>query len=373
MEDYNLEVDHCTVSDWLNMHGVDAEAVKVTLRTLDTLGNPDQLCAFSRNREELDLNAEEAWRLASQALQHSMPKLSEAICCIAHDCERNFQAPEGNRPYTFYRGPDKGPFISMHYNKLPEDVMCVAHEFGHALQYHISQGRTIPPVVREIAAFVAEEALLEFVKYRLPEMHLRLYKAWEEDNKTYFGRDLEQLYSALCSSRSQYCYEINYPMGRLIANRVYKDATKPSVMNIFRGTISLSAFLSFIKEKNGAIKMINHLPEIPKSENDPPAIVAYRSVGIMVLLDIDSRRGECENSICQYYSERLYHLQSKTAFIATNDERKPIGYALWNVDKNDPTLIHLQRQAAPFGNHLELQKKLQALLPAGMQVASYQL
>lgn len=117
--------------------------------------------------------------------------------------------------------------------------------------------------------------------------------------------------------------------------------------------------------------MQNYLPELPNAEEGRPAINAYRSLGMMALLDIDYWEGESEKSIGEYYAARLAHMQSQTALVAIGKERKPVGYALWDTEPHDTHIIRLKRQAAPFGDHLELQKKLQARLPKGATVYSH--
>ena len=117
--------------------------------------------------------------------------------------------------------------------------------------------------------------------------------------------------------------------------------------------------------------MNNYLPQFPETETDLRAINAYRSLGAMVLLDIDYWQGESEKIIKEYYSECLGHMQAQTSFVAINSERKPIGYAAWEADPCNADMICLKRQAAPFGDHLEVQQKLQARLPETAKVFSY--
>ena len=104
--------------------------------------------------------------------------------------------------------------------------------------------------------------------------------------------------------------------------------------------------------------MDNYLPEVPEAETVRSAINAYRYLGMMLLLDIDYWQGESEKTIKEYYSTRLTHMQSQTVLVGIGKERKPIGYAIWDAGKNDASIICLKRQAAPFGDHLELQKNI---------------
>ena len=119
------------------------------------------------------------------------------------------------------------------------------------------------------------------------------------------------------------------------------------------------------------ISMDNYLPEVPEAETVRSAINAYRYLGMMLLLDIDYWQGESEKTIKEYYSTRLTHMQSQTVLVGIGKERKPIGYAIWDAGKDDASIIRLKRQAAPFGDHLELQEILQTRLPENAKVLSY--
>lgn len=109
--------------------------------------------------------------------------------------------------------------------------------------------------------------------------------------------------------------------------------------------------------------MENYLPTLSEPDRVNPSINAYRSLGAFVLLDIDYWQGRSETIIAQYYADILDHLRSGTVFLAVDDERKPIGYATWEVELDAPENIMITRQAAPFGDYLTLQKKLKKFLP----------
>jgi hemolysin-activating ACP:hemolysin acyltransferase len=102
----------------------------------------------------------------------------------------------------------------------------------------------------------------------------------------------------------------------------------------------------------------NYLPPLPAPDTTQPASDAYRALGAMALLDIDFWKGESERRIEDYYATLLHHLQNRTAFIALDEVRRPVGYATWRKAAGDNT-ITLTRQAAPFGDHLLLQKALE--------------
>ena len=78
----------------------------------------------------------------------------------------------------------------------------------------------------------------------------------------------------------------------------------------------------------------------------------------MALLDIDFWKGASEKRIGDYYACLLHHLQNRTAFIALDEVRRPVGYATWHKGEGD-NAVTLTRQSVPFGDHLLLQKALE--------------
>lgn len=86
----------------------------------------------------------------------------------------------------------------------------------------------------------------------------------------------------------------------------------------------------------------------------------------MVLLDLEHGQGEAEQRIEEYYTSRLDHLQKGTVFIGLNPDGKPLGYATWQIGEEKH--IALQRQCAPFGDHLAFQRMLERRLPGSQPV-----
>jgi len=232
-----------TTADWLKLHGVTATMVCDVLSLL-----PFTICRTKRYEESRDipdtkLTAEQAWDLAAQALTEFFPKLLENIIQTHSSCEKVFNASENKLPYTLDRGLGKPPVVSLCYRGTPADVVCVAHEFGHALQYFLAQGRFIPPVMRELAAFVSERALLEFVHQQNPELHALLYKAWQCDSKIYLGKDAMQLDAAMQELTTPYYYRLNYPLARFFSI----ELANVNSTEVFRGNTSVPVNLSIIR------------------------------------------------------------------------------------------------------------------------------
>lgn len=110
--------------------------------------------------------------------------------------------------------------------------------------------------------------------------------------------------------------------------------------------------------------MNNYLPPmLEHSEDQPNAVSAYLQLGAMALLDIDYWEGQSQQPLGNYYDDHLRHMQNRSVMIKLGEDRKPIGYAAWDVDPDDETIVHLRRQSAPFGDHLALQNALKQHLP----------
>lgn len=109
--------------------------------------------------------------------------------------------------------------------------------------------------------------------------------------------------------------------------------------------------------------MKNYFPEISDQTGETDMLAAYRSLGMMVYLDLDYWKGRSEARIGEYYEDLVGHMTTRTAYVVIGDENKPIGYVTWNFDEDDKGKIEITRQAAPFGDRLILQRALRAHLP----------
>ena len=70
------------------------------------------------------------------------------------------QRNKPRRALTLDNGPTAFPTIFYSYRGEPSDSLTIAHEFAHALQIRASRGKFVPPIMREVCAFVGEWALI---------------------------------------------------------------------------------------------------------------------------------------------------------------------------------------------------------------------
>ncbi len=173
----------------------------------------------------------------------------------------------------------------------------------------------------------------------------------------YLGRDLEALAQALGAPETPYNYRQNYPIARLAAVELFAQGSGSWLHDLFSAGSGGMCHLPIASMADRASDIANYLPPMPAFDAEQTAMDAYRSLGAMVLLDIEYWKGEPEKRIEDYYSGLLHHLRARTAYVGLDRSHKPIGYSTWTETAGES--VTLTRQAAPFGDHLALQRALE--------------
>lgn len=261
-------------------------------------------------------------------------------------------------PHTVDRGTDRPVLISLNWGGTADDVICLAHETAHALHILLSNHEQMPPVAREVCAFLGELIVIAHARQKAPNLYPALCDVWHRENETYLGSDFDALLAALTDPQVPYHYRQNYPIARLAAVELFNRGNNTSLRDFFTSGRDGMRQLPIDQMAKRAGDIVNYLPSMPQSQPVKPTIDAYRSLGAMALIDIDYWEGESQTRIDDYYAGLLSHLQNRTAFVALNEQRKPIGYATWLKSSHDKG-VTLTRQAAPFGDHLSLQRALE--------------
>ncbi len=293
---------------------------------------------------------------------HSFP--TEYLARVAF---QDLPQVQGIAPHTVDRGPSEPVLIVMKWDRMPDDVICLAHEAAHVLQTLMSGHGQMPPVARETCAFLGELILLEHVRETAPALFPALACVWHRENEAYLGTDVDVLSAALADPQVDYHYRQNYPLARLAAIRMFSQGRGDWLHALFGAGHKGMRHLPVADMANLAAEVENYLPPLPQADPERPALDAYRSLGAMALIDIDYWEGPSQTRIEDYYAVLLRHLQEQTAFVALNEQRKPIGYATWTKPARGNGVI-LTRQAAPFGNHLALQRALEKHLGTKAEV-----
>lgn len=135
----------------------------------------------------------------------------------------NIHVVQACRPCALDAGRFIAPQIVMAWRGTAGDMICLAHEAGHALQIVWSDHAETPVIARETCAFLAEIALLSYAEAHNPSLHAALARVWHRENATYFDADAKVLLSALQDPSTPIDYRCNYPLARLAAWRLARE------------------------------------------------------------------------------------------------------------------------------------------------------
>ncbi len=351
-------------ADWVSFHEMNIETVQ------------DVLQAFQANAL-----AESPWHwsvshLPHEGVQGSLQRCFDLIVCPAlidgldPRNEHGLRAVLDRVVFAPAQEATEGPHavfdattgvcrIAMRWQGTPADVLCLAHEAGHAAQFGLSGTDRMPPIARETCAFLAELMVIDFVQEHNAELCAGLRAAWDVDNDRYLGDDVDDLLGALKDPETPYHYRMNYPLARLASVNLVNSGkgSTNAVLQLFASGVAGMDHLCLNKMAMQADSLENYLP--PFAAPDTGALEAFRALGAMALLDIDRYEGASEREIGTVYDDWRSHLESQTVHIAFRPDRRPFGYATWT---DAGGAVRVTGQSAPFGDHLALQRSLQRRL-----------
>jgi hypothetical protein len=231
------------LTDWLELHGLTALQCEIVLaRAID----PGSDAPTAAGTHPCGLTAEAAWQLAADALAAAFPDGAATVEITRRGAVRDFRprGPRSRRPFTFPAGPNR-PVVALDYDGRIGDLLNVAHEFGHAVQI-AATGGFVPPVSRELCAFLSELALLARLGIHLPALHPLALAAWRAANRHYMVRDGAVLARALRDRASPYRYDWNYPVARVLASECLAQLPGGALWPIFENRARLAGILTFL-------------------------------------------------------------------------------------------------------------------------------
>jgi hypothetical protein len=177
-------------------------------------------------------------------MRASFPQAAGVIGKVRDTAIRAFDA-DARVPRPFTVPADGAPAVVLRYRGRVADLITVAHEFGHAVQISASGG-FVPPVSREVCAFVSELVLLKLLRVEMPDLHGAVRAAWQARNRSYLGRDRTLLALALRDPGSVYHYGWNYPIARVLASECVEQLPAGALWAIFENRIPLSGIVTFL-------------------------------------------------------------------------------------------------------------------------------
>lgn len=224
-----------TVDDWLCLHCLDKDLVCAFLSKI-VMSDQAPLTIVDAKLETF-ITPDMAFEFVVCALSKHLPIFGEEIYRLHDICKVNFSANPVDAPYATPRG-DGTIEVSMCYVGSAADLLCVAHELGHALQLSLTGDRFVPPVYRELAAFAAEAIFLRYIEVERPDLSDALQAAWGNDSQIYLQDDARELLEALqASDISSYIYRQNYPLARAVAETMRNNVDANKTAPIFQGNI----------------------------------------------------------------------------------------------------------------------------------------
>lgn len=355
-----------SVSDWLDIHGLDAPEV---CRVLATGIRPLPRIEADRSADKgaghdaapapaPDLETPEAalrrWVLPALelGLADREGKVARALAGLRVD----ILAPDTDTPaHIVDTGRGLPLAMSLRWGGGAADLLCLAHEAGHALQIVLSDHVFMPPVAREACAFLAELCVIAYAQRQAPALGSRLLDVWEAESATYLGSDLAALREALEDTGRGYRYRFNYPVARLSALHLFERADQAQISALFASGGAGMDHLPLASMGAGHASLANPLPPFPFPDLERPAVAAYQMLGAMILLEMEyGEEGRAEWPIGESYEEWLSSMQGHAAFLALGDARRPFGYVTWEPDPRAPTGRTLRRVTAPFGHQAGL-------------------
>ncbi|WP_170566511.1 hypothetical protein, partial [Ruegeria atlantica] len=260
-------------------------------------------------------------------------------------------------PHAVDHGTVLPPKVCLNWQGQIGDLVCLAHECAHVLQFELSKHDTMPPVAREICAFLGELLLLNYVQQHAPKLFAPVRQIWALENHFYLVEDLDVLWDALSDLNSPYHYRHNYPLARLAAVYLF-GREEFSVPGFFESGSGAMRFLPFDEMAKRTEKIRNYLPSFPVPNPETPLLRVHRSVGAAVLLDLEGNTSRAGSNLGEYFFGISAHLEEGTAFIWLSADRKPMGYATWHNTPDQHT-AEVSHQIAPFGGHVNLQALLE--------------
>ena len=344
-------------TDWISKHNLQSSALLDFLSSLPKAPSIFDRTDQKDTKVDLDFGSiEKALGLVKAAFLGKLPKLAEQIELVFSETEfTSLSAHDNLNPPYFVAQSEGQSTVCVAFDGSARCMIDLAHEYGHALEFYISGKTLISPIYREFFAFICEAVLIDHMASARPEQAEALRSVMRDDDKTYLIDDFSNLAQSLRSEEAEYNYRWNYPVARYLSNWAVENFETEKLELLFEQSKSLDEFLHV----NHILRMSssrNYLPKLPYLDDETPS-AAYAQLGAMTMLDIDYWEGRSETNISDYYTNLLGHLQSKSAFLLFDTAKRPIAYATWNKNDEQDSYV-LDRQSAPFGDHLMLQNAL---------------
>jgi hypothetical protein len=228
-----LNVAGALVADWLALHGINAEDCRNRLRQMPVDAAPPAPDPAFPSTEVLPM--------IIAALGRAWPDAVATLGRIGADVRIDLSPDLSRFPRAFTLHDDgRGlPFVSCPIKGRVSDLLVLAHEIGHACQILASGQPDLPPVLRETAAYLAEEVMLVSQGPTVPGL-TTLHRT---RTARMMRRDGAALLRALQAPETPYDYGWNYPIARDLAQRAGVRLAAAEQWQVFSSKIGLPRLL----------------------------------------------------------------------------------------------------------------------------------
>lgn len=234
-----------SLSDWLALHALDPVTCR---RLLDVMTGKEAEQPAALEMSNLAYEAPDpagAFQRAAEAMGQLLPKRQSIIDDTFEKTVKIIvDQPGGSRKaLTLDNGPAAYPTIFFSYRGEPSDFLVIAHEFAHALQIRASRGRFVPPIIREVCAFLGEGALLSHTQQCDAARQPYLVQVCRKNDHRYFGELRVRLQATLSQPGAPYRYSWNYPVARYLAVQMAGRFSPERIWSVFEGRSSVPEIL----------------------------------------------------------------------------------------------------------------------------------
>lgn len=220
-----------TLADWLRLHEVSAAVLADWI--------PE--AAPTQRPADPPLSTPATPQIVIMAIAQALPQLSVHVDRIIHDVHFDL-APDTKRfprAFTLNDMGDGKPFVSCPCTGRTSDLLLLAHEIGHALQALAASDAPFPPIQRELAAFIAEDAAGRAFASSHPAIGALL-----RARQARAAHHAPALRAALSSAETGYAYSWNYPVARVVAKHAAKLFSPDELANLITAPGSLGPLLA---------------------------------------------------------------------------------------------------------------------------------
>ncbi|XAT61234.1 toxin-activating lysine-acyltransferase [Rhodobacteraceae bacterium Araon29] len=233
--------------DWLNLHGLTSSDVQKYCSVITLSYQPDSI-NFSFNSPAKGLRFHFDKSLKYLVLP-SLKALLGSTVTTNYDLSKikivQHKAGELELPFTEWNDKTNAPIVHLVWSGTADDLICLAHEIAHAAQMILSKQSFMPPLAREVCAFLGELALIRFSKNQSSDWYLGLQAVWHTENQRYFASDVTLLADDLNAAAPPYNYRYNYPLARVAAMSLFATSSSDQLADFFASGSSAMAKLNF--------------------------------------------------------------------------------------------------------------------------------